>query len=172
MALENRVLFLDRDGTLIYDRNYLKDSDQVMLFQGVTNFLQEMQNLGVNLHVVSNQSGVGRNIISNKEFEQVDSKFKYLFESEGVNFKTVKYCIHAPSDNCICRKPRVKLFREVLSEISSESKIAFLGNSEVDEKAAKELSIHYWNVPSLNTEEEYAVFFHKLGDEAKRFFNG
>ena len=169
--LTNSILFLDRDGTLIYDGNYLRDSDQVKMSPGVVTFLHEIQNLDVTLHVVSNQSGVGRNLITHKEFEKVDTKFRDLFLSEGITFKTVKYCIHKPSDNCICRKPKVELFSEELSAISNTGKVAFLGNSEVDELAAKELSINYWNVPRLDSHVEYETFFFRLADEVKSYFN-
>lgn len=169
--LEYKILFLDRDGTLIYDRDYLKDSNQVKLIPGAVDFLHEIQDLDVTLHVVSNQSGVGRNLITYKEFEEVDTKFRDLFLSEGITFKTVKYCIHKPSDNCICRKPKVALFKEQLDRSSKTYKAAFIGNSEVDELAAKELSINYWSVPSLSSEIDYETFFHKLKDEAKIYFN-
>jgi D-glycero-D-manno-heptose 1,7-bisphosphate phosphatase len=169
--LENKILFLDRDGTLIYDRNYLKDSNQVTLIPGAANFLHEVQDLDVTLHVVSNQSGVGRNLITDREFEEVDTKFRDLFLSEGITFKTVKYCIHKPSDNCICRKPKVALFKEELNRSPKADKAAYLGNSEVDELAAKELSINYWSVPSLSSDVDYETFFHKLADKAKSFFN-
>ena len=169
--LGSKILFLDRDGTLIYDRNYLKTSDQVNLIPGAVNFLHEIQDLDVTLHVVSNQSGVGRNLISHKEFEEVDTKFRDLFLSEGITFKTVKYCIHKPSDNCICRKPKVALFKEELDSFSKTDKAAFLGNSEVDQLAAKELSINYWSVPSLSSDDDYKTFFHKLKEEAKNYFN-
>jgi len=171
IELENKILFLDRDGTLIYDRNYLNNSDQVKLIPGSVNFLHEIQDLDVTLHVVSNQSGVGRDLITHKEFEEVDTKFRDLFLSEGITFKTVKYCTHKPSDNCICRKPKVALFKEELNRSSKTDKAAFLGNSEVDELAAKELSINYWSVPSLSSDIDYETFFYKLADEAKRYFN-
>jgi D-glycero-D-manno-heptose 1,7-bisphosphate phosphatase len=71
----SKILFLDRDGTLIYDRNYINNPEQVELIPGVVKFLKFVTKMDVALHVVSNQSGVGRNIIDRGDFEIVDRKF-------------------------------------------------------------------------------------------------
>ena len=79
-----KILFLDRDGTLIYDENYLREPLKIDLIPGVVSFLRLMNEMNIELHVVSNQSGVGRGIISLEEFENVDLEFSRIFASHDI----------------------------------------------------------------------------------------
>jgi histidinol-phosphate phosphatase family protein len=166
----SKILFLDRDGTLIYDRNYISNPEQVELIPGVLKFLKFVTKLDVNLHVVSNQSGVGRNIIAREDFEIVDRKFRKIFADSDLDFSSVSYCTHKPDDNCQCRKPRLGLFAEVINSSPLPRKMAFMGNSSVDEQAANNLEIEYWNIPNLDSKGEFEIFFDELIKKAQSHF--
>jgi len=166
----SKILFLDRDGTLIYDRNYINNPEQVELIPGVVKFLKFVTKMDVALHVVSNQSGVGRNIIDRGDFEIVDRKFRKIFADSDLDFASVNYCTHKPDDNCQCRKPGLGLFTDVIKSSPFPQKMAFMGNSKVDEQAANNLLIKYWNVPNLDSKGEFEMFFDELIMRAQSHF--
>jgi histidinol-phosphate phosphatase family protein len=107
-----RGLFLDRDGTLIEDVGYPRDPDEVRLLPGAADALRRFRELGFRLAVVSNQSGIGRGLITQREADAVHARFVELLEDEGVPLDDVRYCPHAPEDGCDCRKPAPRLVRE------------------------------------------------------------
>lgn len=100
-----KAAFLDRDGTIIVEKNYLKDPDGVALLPGVVAGLKNLMARGFRLFVVSNQSGVGRGLISADEFKAVQARFAGEMEKAGVRIETYLYCLHAPDVSCPCRKP-------------------------------------------------------------------
>lgn len=100
-----RALFLDRDGTIIEDRGYMRDPADVALFPGAAETLRALEGAGWILIVVSNQSGVGRGMISPAEMATVQSRFEDLMRSAGVNITASYLCAHHPDENCGCRKP-------------------------------------------------------------------
>jgi D-glycero-D-manno-heptose 1,7-bisphosphate phosphatase len=111
-----RALFLDRDGTLIVDANYPRDPAIVELIPGAAEALAELQRTW-KLVVISNQSGIGRGIITETEATAVHERFLALFARAGVTFAGCYYCPHAPNDGCRCRKPAPGLLLDAASEI-------------------------------------------------------
>jgi len=100
-----RAIFLDRDGTLIHDVGYLSNPDGVVLLPGVAEALRTLSESNFLLIVVSNQSGIGRGLISWNCHRAVHRKFIELFAREGVLFDDIRYCPHSPAAQCCCRKP-------------------------------------------------------------------
>lgn len=102
-------VFLDRDGTLIEDAHYPKDPAQVRWIPGAADALREIRRKGYLLFVVSNQSGVGRGLISEEQFLAVHERFCELLREAGVEVAEFGYCLHHPDDPCRCRKPETGL---------------------------------------------------------------
>lgn len=101
-----RALFLDRDGTVIEEKDYISDPEEVELIPGVPQALKLARAMGFLLIGVSNQSGVGRGYFSMKEVEAVNSRMANLLALQGVSLDDVLVCPHTPEQNCPCRKPR------------------------------------------------------------------
>lgn len=101
-----RVVFLDRDGTLIHDPGYLRDPEQVALLPGVVAALRRFGAAGYGLVVISNQSGVGRGLITLDELRAVHHRLDGLLAAEGLVLAGAWYCTHRPEEGCECRKPR------------------------------------------------------------------
>ena len=101
----NRALFLDRDGTIIEDPGYLSDPAQVRLLPGAAETLAALSSEGWMLFVVSNQSGVGRGMIASGQMHAVQQHFLDLLAAHAVRITESYLCIHAPDENCACRKP-------------------------------------------------------------------
>jgi histidinol-phosphate phosphatase family protein len=99
------ALFLDRDGTIIEDRGYMRDPALVELLPGAADVLWELARAGWILVVVSNQSGVGRGLIALAEMEAVQTRFLDVMRDAGVEIAATYFCVHRPDENCHCRKP-------------------------------------------------------------------
>jgi D-glycero-D-manno-heptose 1,7-bisphosphate phosphatase len=114
---QRRFIILDRDGTIIEEREYLSEPDQVTLIPGAGAALRELQQMGFGLVVITNQSGVGRGIFDHDQLERVHQRFKQLLDCEGVRLDGVYVCPHAPDDNCACRKPKLGLIEKAAKEL-------------------------------------------------------
>jgi D-glycero-D-manno-heptose 1,7-bisphosphate phosphatase len=99
----------DRDGTLIEERHYLSDPSQVRLIEGVADGLAALQQHGVGLAIVTNQSGIGRGYFTEHDARLVNDRVVQLLESEGVRVSGVYLCPHRPDQGCRCRKPATGL---------------------------------------------------------------
>lgn len=99
------LILLDRDGTIIKDKHYLSDPDDIELLPGVVLGLLRLKALGCRLAVVSNQSGVGRGYFSTEDVERCNARLAELLAAEGVRLDAVYFCPHDPDAACECRKP-------------------------------------------------------------------
>tara|TARA_R100001143_G_C3360893_1_gene135517 strand:+ start:18622 stop:19161 length:540 start_codon:yes stop_codon:yes gene_type:complete len=106
--MPNKALFLDRDGTIIIDTDYPNDPKMVAFVPGTIEALREIQR-EYKLIVVSNQSGVGRGLITQEQFEAVHKQFVKMLESVNIEMTGIYYCLHAPEEKCDCRKPSPKM---------------------------------------------------------------
>lgn len=98
-------VFLDRDGTLIVEKRYLGDPEGVCLETSVLEGLAMLQAAGHPLIVVSNQSGVGRGLLTENDARAVNARTAELLRRGGVGILAWYMCIHAPDAACSCRKP-------------------------------------------------------------------
>jgi histidinol-phosphate phosphatase family protein len=98
-------VFLDRDGTLIVEKHYLSDPEEVSLEGAVVDGLSQLQEDGHPLIVVSNQSGVGRGLFSEADAHAVNGRVDALLRQQGIVILAWYLCPHAPETPCTCRKP-------------------------------------------------------------------
>lgn len=106
------LVLLDRDGTLIEDKDYLADPAGVVLLPGVVDGLRRLQAAGANLVVVSNQSGVGRGYFTARDVEAVHRRLAALLAEDGVMLEKFIFCPHTPDDHCRCRKPAAGMLEQ------------------------------------------------------------
>jgi D-glycero-D-manno-heptose 1,7-bisphosphate phosphatase len=137
-ALGPRAVFLDRDGTLIEDVGYPREPDRVRLLAGVAEGLAGLQTAGWRLVVVSNQSGIGRGIITEDEARAVHEQFVALLAREGISLDDVRYCPHAPWEECECRKPAPGLLLATGAELGLDLTSSFMiGDKPSDVEAGR-----------------------------------
>ncbi|HLI97910.1 MAG TPA: HAD family hydrolase [Candidatus Baltobacteraceae bacterium] len=98
------VIF-DRDGTLVFDVPYNGDPQAVVPVPGMQKALAELRSASIPIAVVSNQSGVGRGMITLEQVEAVNRRVEELLGP----FDAVLFCPHSPDVDCECRKPKPKL---------------------------------------------------------------
>lgn len=125
-VLDGVTVFLDRDGTLNYDPGYLKVAAELKLLAGVGPALARLKGAGAKLVVVTNQSGVGRGIITLKDLEAIHARLEGLLEQEGAALDAIYFCPHHPDDRCRCRKPEVGMVERAVSELQLDLRRSYL----------------------------------------------
>ena len=125
-VLEGATVFLDRDGTLNYDPGYLKIASDLKLLAGVGPALARLKRAGARLVVVTNQSGVGRGIITLKDLEAIHARLQGLLEQEHAALDAIYFCPHHPNDGCHCRKPNVGMVERAVSELQLDLRRSYL----------------------------------------------
>ena len=111
------LLLLDRDGTLMAEGEYLTDPKQVRLLPGVPAALNTLKRDGFKMVVVSNQSGVGRGVITMSQLRQVNQRFLQLLKARGASVDGLYWCPHAPKDRCACRKPKLGMVKRAAQDL-------------------------------------------------------
>ena len=131
---ERRVVFLDRDGTLIHDRPgfYLSHPDQIRFYRGTIEALRLLRRAGFALVVVSNQSGLARGFLDEPALKRVHARLKARLRERGARLDGIYYCPHGPDDGCRCRKPQPTLARRAARELG----LALAGSFIVGDKRA------------------------------------
>lgn len=103
-----RAVFLDRDGTLIEECDFLADPERLRLLPGVPEALVRMRSAGFLLVVVTNQSGIARGILSEAQYHAVANRLDEVLEAVGIRLDGTYYCPCHPEfadGPCTCRKP-------------------------------------------------------------------
>lgn len=103
--MSNKAVFLDRDGTLIEDRDYLSRPEDMVIFPGVPEALRRLSKAGFKLIIVTNQSGVGRGYFTLADVENVHRHLLAELDSQGVRFEKIYVAPEAPDQASRGRKP-------------------------------------------------------------------
>ncbi len=131
-----QAVFLDRDGTVIVDRNYLADVEGVELLPGAGEGLRAMSAMGFRLVLVTNQSGIGRGYFAEEVVWRQYERLQELLAPFGVAFEAMKLCPHAPDAGCGCRKPAPGMLLAAASELGIDCRGSFMvGDKEADVQA-------------------------------------
>lgn len=104
-----KAVFLDRDGTVVVDKDYTSDPDMLEFVPGACEALNIMARLGYLLVLISNQGGVGNGFFSVEDLEAMDERLREMVSGCGVNLAGTYYCIDPTNANCTCRKPETGL---------------------------------------------------------------
>lgn len=128
-----RAVFLDRDGTLIVDAGYPRDPEKVELLPGAVEALSAFRQHGLLLVLISNQSGVGRGMVTPEEAASVHGRFVQILEGAGVRLDGSYYCPHGPDDGCTCRKPSPELLQRAAADHGVDLRSSFMiGDKLID----------------------------------------
>jgi D-glycero-D-manno-heptose 1,7-bisphosphate phosphatase len=100
-----RAVFLDRDGTINVDRNYLSDPAQLELIPGAAQALRRLGDAGFLLFIVTNQSGIGRGYYTVADMERVNARLCQMLAADGVRFEKIYFAPEAPEKPSRGRKP-------------------------------------------------------------------
>lgn len=115
-----RAVFLDRDGTLMPELGYLGDPTRARLLPGVGAALRILERAGYALVVVTNQSAIGRGLISEADVARVHDRLSELVRAEHAEISALYVCPHHPDEDCPCRKPKPGLLEQAIADLSLE----------------------------------------------------
>lgn len=136
---ETKSLFLDRDGTLNVEKEYLIKAEDFAFERGVIDTLRKLSGLGYLLFIVTNQSGIARGYFSEENLQELNIYVLELLKQQGIDIQKIVYCPHHPSGTvkeyarvCDCRKPGNKLLEQLIKEYDIDREHSYM----VGDKAA------------------------------------
>ena len=150
-----KVLFLDRDGTLILepDDQQVDALEKVRLVDNVIPALCELRDAGFTFVMVTNQDGLGTESFPQADFERCQKLVLDIFSSQGIQFEQVLICPHLQSDNCSCRKPRTGLLTRYLAGTSLDTTAsAVIGDRNTDLEFAENIGIRGFKIDPAATD--------------------
>lgn len=139
-----RVLFVDRDGTLIEEPpdEQVDRLDKVRLMPGVIPALLAACNSGFRLVMVTNQDGLGTPAFPEEQFRSTQDFVLDLFASQGIRFDAICVCPHFAADACDCRKPGLGLVRDYLARQPVDLPAScMVGDRDTDLEFARNLGV-------------------------------
>ncbi len=126
-ARGGRGVFLDRDGTLIEDTGYPADREQVRLIAGVGAAVKRLNEVGMPVVVVTNQSGIARGLFTRADFDAIEERLAEELAGVGAHLDGVYMCPHHPDFDgaCDCRKPGLALYVQAAEELAIDLSRSF-----------------------------------------------
>jgi len=133
-TLEHRkILVLDRDGTVNFDPGYISRTEDFTLIDGVAEAVALAKSKGWVVAIATNQSGVGRGKIAREELFKVHIKLQRLLAEKGGRIDYFAVCMHAPMEECACRKPKVGLLDQISRDLKVKPKdMVMIGDRDAD----------------------------------------
>lgn len=149
MKLPKAVL-LDRDGVINFDSpDYILAPDQWKPIPGSLEAIARLTAAGIPVAICSNQSGLGRGMMSPEAFQAIHARMMLAIEEKHGEIAHVAYCPHGPDDDCDCRKPLPGLIEEALASLdAAPSEALMIGDSTRDVQAAHAAGVNAWLVQS------------------------
>lgn len=113
------ALFLDRDGTIIVDTDFVRSPEEVTLLPGAASAIRRANDAGWRVVIITNQSGIARGLMSEADYLDVASELERQLAQEGARVDLQLYCPHFPpiTGPCECRKPGLRLYREAIQRL-------------------------------------------------------
>jgi D-glycero-D-manno-heptose 1,7-bisphosphate phosphatase len=114
------AVFLDRDGTIIEDRGYLRDPDGMRLLPGAGPAIHRLNASDLAVVVVTNQSGISRGLLSLDDYRETERRLVQLLAAEDARLDGQYFCPHLPelTGPCECRKPGPLLYRQAAERLN------------------------------------------------------
>ncbi len=133
------ALFLDRDGTIISDEHFLNDPERVRLMPGAASSIMRVNRAGIPVVVITNQSGIGRGIITQDQYDAVAERLNDVLALEGALIDATYYCPDHPDvpDAETCRKPQLTMYMQAARHLGIDvARSAYIGDKWRDVQPA------------------------------------
>ena len=136
----NRAVFLDRDGTINVEVNYLRDVAGFSMLPCVPAAIKRLKDQGWLIVVVTNQSGIARGYYTADDVAAIHARMQAELSEAQAQVDAIYFCPHQPEDNCLCRKPLPGLFQQAAREMSINlSESILVGDKLTDLLPARQL---------------------------------
>ncbi len=131
-----KALFLDRDGVINKDFNYVHKIENFEFIDGVFDAIRFYQEQGYLPVVITNQSGIGRGYYTSEQFDILTKWMIEEFENSGIKIAKVYHCPHNTDEDCSCRKPLPGMLKNAQVDLNIDLKNSILvGDKESDIEA-------------------------------------
>ncbi len=133
------AIFIDRDGVINCRRadDYVLEWSQFVFMPDMRKALRELSSLQLPMIVISNQSAVGRGLLTPTALQDITTHMQKTLLDDGVCLSAVYFCTHTPEEGCLCRKPKPGLFHAAAVDFNINlSRSIFIGDSDTDTQAA------------------------------------
>ena len=137
-----KTIFLDRDGVINKEINYLHKIEDFEFINGIFEACQYLESLNYKIIITTNQSGISRGYYTESDFQKITKWMLSQFNNNNIYILDVIHCPHLPSDFCDCRKPKpgMLLSAETKHNIDMENSW-MIGDKENDIQAANNAGI-------------------------------
>lgn len=147
--MKDKAVFLDRDGVLNVDVDYLYKIEDLQWVKGAREALAYLHKKGYQLFVVTNQSGIARGYYTVEDMEKLHKYMQNQLQEYGVQIEKFYYCPHHKEGkvaeyavDCTCRKPKPGMLLQAMAEYAVDKEQSFLiGDSKRDVEAAQAAGI-------------------------------
>ena len=139
-----KALFLDRDGVINVDYNYVYKIDEFEFVDGIFELCKQKQDEGYLIFVITNQAGIARGFYTEADFSKLTTWMCERFKAKGVIITKVYFCPHHPDFNisCECRKPNPGMILQAQREFNIDLKNSLLiGDKQSDLDAGQNAGI-------------------------------
>ena len=137
-----KTIFLDRDGVINKEVNYLHNIDDFEFIDGVFEACRHFQKLGYEIIIITNQSGIARGYYTEYDYQLITKWMLDQFEERNVKILDVFHCPHGPDSSCDCRKPKPGMLLQAINQYGIDMKRSWMiGDKDVDIKAANAANI-------------------------------
>jgi histidinol-phosphate phosphatase family protein len=149
LATPQRAVFLDRDGTLIPDKDCLRNADELELLPGLAEAVHELNHNGWRTVVVTNQPVIAKGFCNEAELQNIHNKLETLLGREHAFLDRIYFCPHHPEKgfpgerpelkiDCDCRKPKIGMIQRAVADLNIDLKQSWLiGDTTTDLQTAK-----------------------------------
>ena len=138
---KHRAVFLDRDGTVNQEVDYLKSIKDLRLIRNTARTIRLLNQNKIKVVIVTNQSGISRGLFSIKDLDTIHNELKKMLRKRGAYIDAIYYCPHHPDEKCSCRKPKSGMFKLAARDFDLKlNKCYVIGDKLTDIKSARNIS--------------------------------
>ena len=143
-----KAVFLDRDGVINHNRaDYVKSVDEFVMIPRAAEAIRKLNEAGIPVIVVTNQSCVGRGIITEDELKKIHDHMEVLLAKQGAHVDAIYYCPDTPFQESECRKPKEGMLLKAAEEHGIDLNGSWmLGDSESDIEAGRRAGCHTYMI--------------------------
>ncbi len=131
-----KLVILDRDGTINKDTGFTYRVEELQVLPGVIKGLILLQRAGFRFTVVTNQSGIGRGIYTEKEMHCFNEALSMLLSKYRITIDRFYFCPHTPDEGCRCRKPSPLLVEKALKDAGADPRNSFMIGDRIEDGLA------------------------------------
>ena len=137
----HRAVFLDRDGTVNTEVDYLSSIKDLRLIRNTAKAIRFLNQNKIKVIIVTNQSGISRGLFSIDDLDNVHDELKRRLRRKSAYIDAIYYCPHHPDEKCSCRKPKKGMFKLAAKDFDLKlNKCYIIGDKLTDIKAAHNIS--------------------------------